>query len=296
MKISLKIVSVTILFVSVTIAILVSIIKSPTNGDTPPKNTDISFYDNNSTLFENSKEEESELGIVPASINQDGVYDLGSFGSWRCLDAVFYESDYDATSAINLKKENKKYFVYSSIDHKIGSFNKNSTTAIYSDFQEINLIKITDNKSYTYDINFTITSGYNCSKYQVTECVEPISGGYPLFNFLDSDEIEINNEDYEKYVKKNSFCFVNYQFSLIYDGYMILKSQKGDRIEVGGYHGINWDTYEFQADTQYYIVNDKDKVTIPTQKTRNGYFTVDLSNLENGLYYYKELDAIINIE
>ena len=76
---------------------------------------------------------------------------------------------------------------------------------------------------------------------------------------------------------------------------MLIDAEKDEKFIIGGYKGTEWVEYEFFADVPFWYQDSYEKVTVPVEKTRNGYFTVDLSGLEPGLYYNSTNDRMIEI-
>lgn len=84
-----------------------------------------------------------------------------------------------------------------------------------------------------------------------------------------------------------------------FKGYKLLDGQKNEKFTFGGYVGTEWQEFVATANVEYYKVyynngNSPDKI-IPTEKTKNGYFSVDFSDLEPGIYYVSTYSTFIEL-
>ena len=226
---------------------------------------------------EENEEDETQSFKYMAEKNEDGVYDLlqGDYG-WDSYSEYKVRYMLDDRSGYD---EGGHFFVYGSSDVRIPIFGKNESVAIYTDVDELTFIKITSDTHYAPDIRFKKYDGFEYDK-----APRRIDGlGTWHYNFNDSDEIEINGENYDDFLDK-------YAVSLREDYYVsnyfaLIDAEKGEKFTIGGYEGTKWVEYDFYADVPFWYQDTYEKVTVPVEKTRNGYFTVDLSGLESGLYY-----------
>lgn len=232
------------------------------------------------------------------STNQDGVVELpkdSGFALKYC-----YDKDID----------DKYVVVFKHVDSIIPKIPQNATIGIYNDLESIDLLPVDiSSPRYTVNLNF-----YWLYDDKVADHPGRIHYGEWFNNIADKSEINIlksfwdndihftecNNVDFETYVNQNSVIFHYYSVFDGSDDYKLLSAQKNQTFEFGGYKGTQWESFTTKADVEYYSVNaysdDNVKIKrIQVEKTKNGYFTVDLSALKPGVYYVLEYDAFIEL-
>ena len=232
-------------------------------------------------------EETTALSLeFAAEKNEDGVYDLlqgeTDIYIWR-----FHEVQYMLDDKSGYDKGNHLliygYDFVGNEQLKIPIFNKNLPVAIYFDADELTFIKITSDTHYAPNLNFAgYRSVYDKSPYIFNASVV----ADPKYNFENSDEVEINGENYDEFLDKHAVRF---------KGFVFLEAEKGEKFTIGGYREAEWVEYDFYADVPFWYQDSYEEVTVSVEKTRNGYFTVDLSGLESGLYYNLDKNQMIEI-
>jgi len=234
------------------------------------------FFDETRNEYQENEEDDAQPFKYEAEMNDDGVYDL-------------HQGDY--TYRVSKNSEDfpdpgsDPLLVFGDSEVRIAMFNKNDTAAVYSDVDEITFVKITTDISYTPDLNFA-TLVYGESGYAKDPCEignEYAAVSYSQYDFTNSDEIEINGEDYNQFLDEHTISLgrSGYYFT---GPFTIIDAEKGEKITIGGYKETEWIEYDFYADCCFWYQDSYEQVTAPVEKTRNGYFTVDLSGLEPGLY------------
>lgn len=98
---------------------------------------------------------------------------------------------------------------------------------------------------------------------------------------------EINGEHPNKYISRLSkYCNV-------------LKATYGEEFSFGYYSGTNFVEDICVADAFYYIIDDRNSyISLPSTKTKDGYFSIDFSELSPGYYCFMVHDdhSIIKVE
>ena len=215
-----------------------------------------------------------------AKPNEDGVYDLFQEDEYG-VQHYYYENKVSELVDIdNGCVSCNKLLINGTSDSRIAVFNKNDTMAIYIDRDELEFIKITSDIKYAPNLNFD----YDLFEGVITYDKAPrrIDGlGTWLYNFYQSDEIEMNGEDYKEFLDKHA---INMRTGSV-EHISLIDGKKGEKFVVAGYYGTSWEACEFYADVPFWIIDSYEKLTVPIEKTRNGYFIVDLSGVEPGVYY-----------
>ena len=236
---------------------------------------------------EENAEDDTQSLTYEAELNEDGVYDLlqGDY-DWSAYHRYKVRYMLDDKSGYD---EGGHFFVYGNNDVRIPVFSKNANIAIYTDVDELTFIKITSDIHYAPDIRFK-----KYDEFEYEKAPRTINWlGIPLYNFCNSDEVEINGENYDDFLDKHAISLREDYYVPNY--FALIDAEKGERFTIGGYEGTKWVEYDFYADVPFWYQDTYEKVTVPVEKTRNGYFTVDLSGLETGLYYNLTNDRMAEI-
>lgn len=266
------------------------------SSDYPAEYGDEVYDENNNEYQEDETPEASEENAeddtqsltYEAELNEDGVYDLlqGDY-DWSAYHRYKVRYMLDDKSGYD---EGGHFFVYGNSDVRIPVFSKNETVAIYTDVDELAFIKITSDIHYAPDLDLADEFdglGYEKAPYGISGL------GKWRYNFCNSDEIEINGEDYDEFLGKHTINLRADYYGTNY--FALIDAEKGEKFTIGGYEGTKWVEYDFYADVPFWYQDTYEKVTVPVEKTRNGYFTVDLSGLETGLYYNLTNDRMAEI-
>lgn len=267
------------------------------------QNTD--NIDNNTEAVETAPNEYAITADVDSDgyivKNADGIIELYSYSETsHCLNPC-YPKQWNEDGFI---------LVWKNANEIIPKIDKNSTVAIYDSYEEITVIPInTSTPYYTVPLNFfgydeekvadfpnsllgrgvIITSKDENIDFSVDNLLTP---GNPL--------TECNGEDLETFINNNSVVFYHQVDAMLWHSYKILDTEKNKEFEFGGYVGTNWETFTSRACVEYYKVYPKSENqsisrTLTTEKTKNGYFTVDISTLDSGIYYVSTYNTFIEI-
>ncbi len=178
---------------------------------------------------------------------------------------------------------------------------KNELTAVTgtNKFTYFGLYKIKQTEPY-YTIPYNFADLDN-KRFQEDEvyCLPytfPDNKHYPGDFMID----EIDGVDLKEAINSNYRFFTSgwkniYESNIYY--YKLYNLKKGQTVTMGGYVQTEWKEITLTADVEYYLIEDSDNNSIKcdVQKTKNGYFTVDLSKFENGLYYFSAIHTVIEL-
>lgn len=192
-----------------------------------------------------------------------------------------------------LMKEMHLAIVIRDANMPVYKLRQSDTAAVYEDVDRVNFYKIDSQPKYTLPYNFCFGTNVD-SKDEIIN--EP-----DRFYFIvdDSYEIgfpieEINGQKINEFVNSNYEFYTSLGNDYYYDYFKIVPLKKGEKVTIGGYIETEWLEKEVFANVEYYIIDDT-PVEIPTEKTKNGYFTVDTSSLEKGLYYIDQFSRVIEL-
>lgn len=239
-------------------------------------------------------------GYVP--LNEDGVVELKSYSKTASDENPCFTdySDWDV--------QEKKYIVlWKHADEPIPKIKKDSIIGIYETKETISLFPVDETTAqYTVPLNFfdEFTDEPDSGKvadnpyvflseyFPKTEL--SIRGGH-LYGLT-----ECNGQDLTEYVNNHSDVFYDKIGLAPVDGYKLLNAQKNEEFTFGGYNGTEWEEFTVQAYLEYIKVYQKPgggvgSVKLPVEKTKNGYFQVDFSGLESGVYYVDTYNSFIEI-
>lgn len=238
--------------------------------------------------------------------NEDNIIELKSYTD-RCN---MFNPCYD-------KEDSKTGFilVWKNANEEIPKIRKKDKIGIYDTYTEIKIVPLGNAKpSYMVPLNFGSDPVRDVAEFPVNMEDNGIHFAYPSDNIdFDSGELltpgnpisECNEKDLTYFVNKNSDNFV---YDTKGDGwglasyrkYKVIKGEKNQEFTFGGHVGTDWTEFTSKACIEYYKIyanknNDKISKTVPTEKTKDGYFTVDFSNLKSGIYYIVTYDVFIEL-
>lgn len=227
-------------------------------------------------------------GFVP--LNSDGVVQLSSYS--ETADNLVY--------ACSRYGENDKTFfvLYKHADEHIPKIKINADIGIYENKEEINLYSIKGvAPKYTIPLNFHALSG----AYVDDESVDVSPEYFHLskyvnfaYNLQATDLEECNGEDIKTYVNSRSNIF--HETHTPYHEYKLIDAEKNEEFTFGFYKGTAWEEFTVKAIVEYYEVDAaKPPISVPIERTKNGYFKVDFSNLKAGLYYVPTYNSFIEL-
>ena len=79
------------------------------------------------------------------------------------------------------------------------------------------------------------------------------------------------------------------------DCYKLLTCNKNEKLVFGYYVGTKWEESTVKASIEYYKAYYGNSIDITPEKTKKGYFTVDITGLKKGLYFVKNYEQFIEI-
>lgn len=228
--------------------------------------------------------------------NEDGVVRLNQYTETaHCISGdglLFYgQNRFD-------NKDDKFYFICKDVEDKIPSINKSETIGIYTAFydNELTFIPIMDDPRYTVNLNFGDIIGDGSGVYNFPkELIRHTFGGNGDFassGLIDPGNplTECNGKDLTDYINSRSIGFYS-----LFDGsdYKILEAERNEKFIFGGYVGTAYKTVDIVADKEFYLAKTNGVFTLPIERTKNGYFTVNLSDVDPGVYYIDEYDTFV---
>ncbi len=240
-----------------------------------------------------------------AEQDPDGTYILKRYS----------ETSYIMTKCFDDNTEDDERFAFASkhIDEGIVKLPISNPIGVYDEVSQLTMYKIDSQPQYTVAMNF-----YDGLLDGVNDFPDPMynSGGSLEYGGWKEDNIdfsvgnvtspgcpitECQGEDLETFVNENSYWFwgTRHEHSGGHD-FLILKADKREEFEFGGYVGTSFETFTAYATFEYYKIYDTDKdgnigTSIPVNKTKKGYFEMDLSDYDPGVYYVREYDTFIEL-
>lgn len=205
-------------------------------------------------------------------------------------------------------KSNPFRFIWKNANETIPKIRKESTIGITNPWEEVNLVKIDPaDAQYMIPMNFwddliddeemvdnypdklSRTIGQYSDNFDF-DTGDLLSPGNPL--------VECNDTDLTEFVNENSFTFFEYATAFSFYGYKLIQGEKDEEFKFGGYVGTEWQEFIATPNVEFYKVyysNTDSFIEIPTEKTKNGYFSVDFSDLEPGIYYVSTYQTFIEL-
>ena len=265
------------------------------------------------TLTEEVTEQQEEAESEYIELNEDGVAPLDGDYSKNCQ---AYDSAYDQVVGNYIEtpdtSETDKWFhiFTKSANESIKKLRRSDVAAIYTTDDEIDFYKVTNPPQYTVPLDFedpmgdlSSVNGYPKNFGTFFEYFSAVGDEQP-YPFEESGLtdpecpiVEVNGEELEEYVNGNCYNFRNVigYWTNDNEGHKILVCKKNEEVTLGGYVGTKWVESKVYASTEYYKVEAGNCTTIKSEKTKNGYFTVDISSLETGIYFVKPYYNFIEI-
>lgn len=187
------------------------------------------------------------------------------------------------------------YFISKNADEIIPKIRKTETIGITNDYDEIDIIPIgSATPEYAVDFNFADVN------YTFDHAMATPEFLFSRKNAVNFQLSECNGEDLTTFVYNHGDGFR--AFDAMWNDYsrLFVTGTKNEEFTFGGYVGTTWREVIKKADIEYYKIYQKDKndsvaLTIPTKKTKNGYFIVDFSNLSPGLYYISTFKSFVEL-
>lgn len=294
------------------ICLLLSACGKSTGGDSTVNNSYNMNNETNSDLLSNREEKVSlnaettnkteiplnitldSNGFVP--LNSDGVVKLEKYSETATYDYPCVKGYTEE------EKENPFKLVYKHVDEVIPKISKASTIGIYDEKDEIKLIPLSETTpKYTVPLNFYDNPGPYVDEERVNDfpkCILHFNVGHfnsdsPLIAAHGTKKLEeCNGQDLKTFINSRSNRFHTY--GVYGDEYKIIDANKNEKFTFGGYCNTSWEEFTVKPLMEYYEVYTS-VITIPVEKTKKGYFQVDFSNIETGLYFVVEYNSYIEL-
>lgn len=199
-----------------------------------------------------------------------------------------------------------RYIVcWKNANEMIPKIDKNALVGITDANDEISLLPINgESPTYAVPVNFAnnVTREQD-DVYSLPDFIDVKSDidGTDLKNQL-KQSTECNGQNLKTFINANSDYFVYRGGTMggpLWECYKLLIGEKNQEFTFGGYFGTNWEEMSAVACLEYYkIPENKNENTfqkVKTEKTKNGYFKVDLSGLDSGIYYVSTYDTFIEL-
>ncbi|MBR2591135.1 MAG: hypothetical protein IKE65_09485 [Clostridia bacterium] len=254
------------------------------------------------TSAEEIAQEQKEQSPEYIELNEDGVAPLD--GKYTA-NVYIYDSCYDRIDGGYIippgYDEDNLWFniILKNANERIIKLRQNDTAAIYTSEKSITFWKIDSQPKYTVPLSFR-----DVEKDEVDSItkVPRYFGNNVYVNHQNTENTdvhklsidEINGQPMENYIKNSCYDFAQSALTVIL-AHKLLICKKNEEVVFGGYEGTQWEEATLYADIEFYKVPNDSKFEIEPQKTKNGYFTVDLSKLEPGLYFVETFKNFIEI-
>lgn len=278
--------------------------KSFDNNDDYGETHSDSFIDETDNEENEYKLDGVENGYVIK--NEDGIVELKSYTSRSNMLNPCYDTEDSETGFI---------MVWKNANEIIPKIRKDDKIAIYDTYDEIKVVPVGNAiPLYMVPLNFGSDPVRDVAEFPVNMEANGIHFAYPSDNIdFDSGELlnpgnpltECNDKDLTSFVNDNSDNFV---YNTNGDGwglasyrkYKVIKGEKNQEFTFGGYVGTDWKEFTSKACIEYYKIyanknGDKISKSIPTKKTKNGYFTVDFSKFKSGVYYISTYNVFVEL-
>ena len=254
------------------------------------------------TLTEEVTEQKEESESEYIELNEDGVAPLE--GTEESEPTVLWDCTSDSTYS-NIKNygtDTVFHVVVNISKQPIQKLRKSDTAAIYRGVEYVSFYKIISDPVFTVPLNFADFSYNNDdeeneSRVNNRPTVFPVDVVHNEYRerALDIEIEEINGNNINSFVNDNSEIFWQHtEINGVEQIYLfkLLNLEKNDELVFGGYtiidgRGVdtNWvESHNYKASTDFYYAKNE-SIDIPTTKTKNGYFIINTSELEDGIYY-----------
>lgn len=218
-----------------------------------------------------------EQSLLP--VNEDGV-------------AVLYQ-DTAIDTVSGWEGENTFILVRKKIDETVPQVNLSSPIAVREYYEYFFFYPITSEPLYTIPFLFELSFKLNplggiCNCFQ---------GHYPTSDLISSggyhhDILECNGMELEDFLNAHAEVVTlgskgNYPAALI-------SADKNEIFTFGGAAtGKEWSELEVSADIEYYKLYNGNSIRCETTRNEKGYFVIDTTNLQKGLYYVSQINLLI---
>lgn len=219
------------------------------------------------------------------NLNEDGVAPLMKYSS---------TGDILCRKALELDNEGNGmgeyvYLLRQVVGMPILKIDTANTIAIYDDYDDLTFIKVDVEPIYVVPLDF----GSMTSDFFATP--QSLGGGRvskEKMNGIGAID-ECNGEPLKDFIEKNSCRYLNCFYGA--DQYRLIVGDKNEIFELGGYVGTKWVTVKVKANIELYTPSIEQSFEIQSKKTKNGYFVIDVSSLEKGIYFIQEYETFIEL-
>lgn len=108
--------------------------------------------------------------------------------------------------------------------------------------------------------------------------------GYEEISGVDLSDVETVAEANER-LADTGLRFHEYESSSYYDYSLLLSDTRGEQVTVGTYAGTAFEEETYSFDNAFYLFQVTGLQKPEIEKTKDGYFTIDLSGMAPGIYY-----------
>lgn len=302
------------------LVIIISFVNSLGNSDIP----ETSEYDSEYYDYNQEGDPEPELNVdwnsdiientLNVNITEDGFVDE------YVDDAVLLKQYSNTCNELNpcYDSENSEtgfILIWKNTDEIIPKIRRNQIVGITDSYEEVKIVPVgSSSPQYMVPLNFGNNPVEDVDDFPDNLNDNGIDFAYSNDN-IDFDKgdllkpgnplTECNNEDLSTFVNNNCDTFV-YDTNgggwglPQYRKYKVVAGNKNQEFVFGGYVYTEWQEFTTKACVEYYKIyanknGDKLSKTIATKKTKNGYFSVDFSNIEPGIYYVSTYDTFIEL-
>lgn len=254
-----------------------------TNGITDDENDFAEQPDDN---VNNNVDEKVD---VNDSNNNDDVIEL-TYSDCYFIDRVCHQYG---------QKSSEDFFglAFKKANDEIKKIDSQKTIAIYTAYDSVRFVPVISEPKYTVAWDFEDGIDYDTKHVKVTDFPDKqfsaltnesmnqlTDPGHPI--------IECNGTPLEDFILENSKEYFVYNTGYYYS-HLYIEAEKKDTFTFGGYIGTDWVEVNIIADIEYYEIDGA--ITITSEQTKNGYFTLDCSELIPGLYYVIEFDTFVEL-
>ena len=181
------------------------------------------------------------------------------------------------------------------------------TIAIYTAaYDSVSFVPVISEAKYTVGYDFENSIDYDIGHVKVSGFPSIITGGisgiqgqlspYSSYGFVELTSPghpiqECNGMALKNFMEENGKEYFSSGYS--YYPHLYIVAEPNETFTFGGYIGTEWVEEELKADVEFYEIDGA--ITIIPEKTKNGYFTLDCSELTPGLYYVIEFDTFVEL-
>ncbi len=276
------------------------------------------FIENNENVDDKNEDDsyvKTENDVVQndyfAQPNEDGIIPLKKYSTWCQNDGkrhVRLEQAIDHHEFYSIPIENQCELFFRDGNEPIIKIRKSDTIGFYDTTEKLNFVCITDEPNYSpmlgifrgSDMCIDNLIGSDDFSYDYV-----FSWDYEYYDvgIMDRKDItDCNNQDLTEFTNNNSTKYYRERDHLTdgWKGEALLNAEKDQEFTFGYYQNNQFLTFTVKATGIYYEENYGEhggdlNIVITPERTGNGYYSVNLSSLESGIYYIRELETFIEL-